>query len=226
MGYMVAKMGPKNGLVYESLRAHLSSALLSSIAFEENKAKEQAAIKKSEHIQSVILPMFESIRQVSSIAMSKVDAISQLVRQTEQSSQKLQTAKESVERVSAHIKGMIKLINIIDDIAIRINLLSINAAIQSARAGEHGRGFAIIALEIRKLADSTALNAKEAAETLNNVIENVHQSQSTNEDSIISFQNLREEITAVSMSLTEISAQMETLSNNSQEIYEMIQYKS
>ncbi|MBN1699547.1 MAG: substrate-binding domain-containing protein [Spirochaetales bacterium] len=222
MGYMIAKMGPKNGLVYESLRAHLSSVLSSSIMFEENKKKEITAVQKREQIQSVILPMFDSIMQVSTIATNKVEAISTLVKQAEQSSGKLQTAKESVQRISAHIKGMIDLINLIDDIATKINLLSINAAIQSARAGEHGRGFAIIASEIRKLADSTAVNAKKAAETLTNVIENIHQSQTTNEDSISSFQNLKKEIIAVSGSLSEISGRMESLSDNSREIYEMI----
>jgi DNA-binding LacI/PurR family transcriptional regulator len=222
MGYMVAKMGPKNGLIYESLRVQLTSSLQSAIILEEKRKNEQTVIEKGERIQSVIMPMLTSINQVSGIAVSKIEDISKLIIQTEQSSQKLREANKSVERISENVKEMISLINMIDDISMRINLLSINTSIQSARAGEHGKGFAIIALEIRKLADSTAANAKQTAETLKNVVDNIHQSQSTSEESVASFMSLKDEINAVSHSLTEISKQMETLSSSSQKIFEMI----
>jgi methyl-accepting chemotaxis protein len=60
---------------------------------------------------------------------------------------------------------------VINDIADKVNLLSLNASIEAARAGEHGRGFAVVAEEISKLADATAKNSKEISNIIN---ENIH----------------------------------------------------
>ncbi|MBN2440974.1 MAG: substrate-binding domain-containing protein [Spirochaetales bacterium] len=222
MGYMIAKMGPRSGLLYESLRAQISSSLVSSFLFEENKQNERAARKKSDHIQSVILPMLASINTVNDIASAKVRIISELVKQTEKSNSKLHAANESIENISRNVQEMLMVIEVIDDISHRINLLSINASIQSVRAGEYGKGFAIIATEIRKLADLTASNAKKTTETLKKVVETVQQSRDTSEESIASFTSLKQEIILVSQSLKEISEKMNHLALSSNEIVDIM----
>ena len=85
-------------------------------------------------------------------------------------------ARQSSELISAladHSGRIEMLIEVIDDISAATNLLGINAAIEAAHAGDAGRGFSVVADEIKKLADSTKKSTKEIAQTIRDVREAV-----------------------------------------------------
>ncbi|MGN8472502.1 methyl-accepting chemotaxis protein TlpB [Helicobacter pylori] len=171
-----------------------SSTTLNSV---KNKATDVASMMNASIEQSQGLR--KRLIETQGLVKESKDAIGDLFSQIIESAHTEEELSSQVEQLSRNADDVKSILDIINDIADQTNLLALNAAIEAARAGEHGRGFAVVADEVRNLAGRTQKSLAEINSTIMVIVQ---------------------EINAVSSQMNLNSQKMERLSDMSKSVQE------
>jgi len=160
--------------------------------------------------------MAKTAKELSGTATQGGEVITNSMKGMEAVGRTMQSSAERIQVLGQRSQEIGEIVRVIEDIADQTNLLALNAAIEAARAGEQGRGFAVVADEVRKLAERTGKATKEIA----GVIEMV---QSGTKDAVASMETGTREVQSGMQLVNEAGAKLGEIVQGVQTVTMMVQ---
>ncbi|MDR1208868.1 MAG: methyl-accepting chemotaxis protein [Clostridiales bacterium] len=196
-------------VVHEVLQSSENVALGSGEISRSATALATGATEQVAHADQLNITvnlMSDKIIKNAEAASEAEKLVSKATATAETGSGKMRDLLEAMHGINSNAANISRIIKVIDDIAFQTNILALNAAVEAARAGAHGKGFSVVAEEVRNLAGKSQQAAKETAELIENSVSTINAGGKLADDTANALYEMISEITAVSRGMAEVSA--------------------
>ncbi|WP_435236625.1 methyl-accepting chemotaxis protein [Psychromonas sp. PT13] len=217
---------------------HSKSQSLNELTSSTEKRTDQALLqveKQANELTSVAASMQEmtyTVTEVSNSASLATEEVVTIITLSEKADSGMNNSQRSISQLRGHLNSAVsvtgemteavsrieQILTVIRSIAEQTNLLALNAAIEAARAGEHGRGFAVVADEVRGLANRTQLSTGEIHTIISELNEAVDKTVHVIEESAEMANESDQEFITLANIFTELNTSIEKLSASSEHI--------
>ncbi len=206
----------------ENLSASSARISESSQSQTESATTTAAAVEEITASISSVAANTDDVRRLAEISLTQTrqgnQSVTELIGEIERIQDAVKLIAGSVKEFVESTRSIAGMTQQVKDIADQTNLLALNAAIEAARAGEQGRGFAVVADEVRKLAEKSAQSANEIDRVTNSLNQKSCDVESTVQTGLRSLQVTQEHVERVSVVLTEARESVEQSSQGVSDI--------
>lgn len=204
-------------------QVNITNALSTSMGVFSSEVKNANRSGKEIYLSSQqVLDLTQKGSDLMDLSVNQMGQIEQIVKESVQKVKRLENQSQEVN----------KLVGVIKAIAEQTNLLALNAAIEAARAGEHGKGFAVVADEVRKLAEQVSLSVGDITVIVSNIqnetkivtstLENGYKDVEGGRNQIIvtgqTFKEIKESLTGMALGIQSISHTLGNIDTKSESI--------
>ncbi|HNM06367.1 MAG TPA: methyl-accepting chemotaxis protein, partial [Leptospiraceae bacterium] len=188
----------------EEISAAVEEAKISVETITESLKQGQSDLDK---ITDEIKSLADSNEKTSSEISSSSRIMNRASENAVSGEDHLKEMGNSMSKIESSYNRMIQIMEGIHDIADRINLLSLNASIEAARAGDFGKGFSVVASEVSKLADQTSGNLKESDKLIKSIKTDIREANEKLQSGIRLFMDIAQEVIRVNETFKSVSVQ-------------------
>lgn len=185
------------------------------VSIVNNISDQSNAVSNS---SSAIEEMTASVNQIAILTSKKQDSTNDLLRVVASGGVTVENTLDNIQQVNNELDRVKDLVDVIKNVADQTNILSMNAAIESAHAGDAGKGFSVVADEIRSLAEYTSNNVQDINAAINSISERIESSLKASEESSIVFEKINRDVHDFSLAMSEIASSIEELAAGGAEV--------
>jgi methyl-accepting chemotaxis protein len=167
--------------------------------------------------------MVASLKNVANITKIKKASTDSLAETVKMGGEKLSVTTNVIEEINKNIDNISEMVHIIDNISSQTNLLSMNAAIEAAHAGESGKGFSVVADEIQKLAENTRIQSNEIGKLLKDIVDKIKLASESGIETNSAFTEIEKEVKDVTNAFDEISLTTMEMSTGGQQVIQAME---